>query len=248
MTGNKIQSRSKHPRISIIVPVYNRPKELALTLASIKKQTYTYTEIIIIDDGSTEALHVKHQLSNSIFYRQENKGAPAARNKGFALSKGEYVIFWDGDAVGKPETIQKMYDALQEHPEASYAYCNFHFGNKKIPSQVFDAKALRQQNYIHTTSLIRRTDFFGFDESIKKFQDWDLWLTMLEQKKQGVWIDEFLFRILPGGTISNWLPRFAYCTPWKWLPGIQRRVHMYEVAKKQIIKKHQLDKNNFFFD
>ena len=61
-------------------------------------------------------------------------------------------------------------------------------------------------------SLIRRKDFpqSGWDESIKKLQDWDLWLQMLSEGKTGLWIPQVLFTIIPGGHISTWLPAFAY--------------------------------------
>ncbi len=231
------------PLISIIVPVYNRPHEFVATLKSIEKQTYDNLEIIVIDDGSTEKLEVVSSKLKINYIRQENKGAPVARNKGFFISKGDYVIFWDADAVGKQKMIQKMYNALQQYPNTSYAYCNFYFGKKKMPSQAFSSSALQYRNYIHTTSLIRRKAFQGFDESIKKFQDWDLWLTMLEQNKQGIWIDEYLLYVSLGGTMSNWLPSFAYHMPWKLLPGIRQKVKRYEIAYQKIVDKHHLNKN-----
>jgi hypothetical protein len=65
-------------------------------------------------------------------------------------------------------------------------------------------------------ALIRREAYpaSGWDESIKKFQDWDLWLTMFENERIGIFVNYILFNVSPGGTISSWLPSFAY----KWLP------------------------------
>ena len=163
-----------------------------------------------------------------------------ARNKGFELSKGEYVIFWDADVIGKPYMLEKMYNSLQEYSGANYAYSNFYLGKKKFFSQIFDSEKLKKQNYITTISLIRRKDFCGFDESLKRFQDWDLWLTLLEKNKNGVWVDDFLFEALSGGTMSNWLPSFAYKKPWRWLPWISSRVNKYNKSKKIIYQKHKL--------
>lgn len=228
------------PLISIIIPVYNQAESLALVLESIKNQTYQNLEVIVVDDGSNQIINPKSEIINQL-HRQENKGAPAARNKGFQLSQGELVIFWDADVIGEPEMIEKMQHVLTLHPEASYVYCNFILeNNKKIECGKFDAEKLKQNNYICTMSLIRREDFCGFDESLKRFQDWDLWLTMLEKDKIGIWIPEYLFRIVAKGKISTWLPKFAYKKPWRWLPGVSGKVVAFEKAKEVVMRKHGL--------
>jgi len=242
------------PLLSIIIPVYNQADVLQKALSSVANQTYGNLEVILVDDGSKEEFKIEDlRFKNGgkiNLVRQENAGAPVARNKGFELSHGEYIIFWDADIVGNPDMIQKMYQALQNNPDASYSYCNFYFGSKKMKGRQFDAPALKKNNYIITTSLIRRNDYVGFsakggsasgwDEKLKRFQDWDLWLSMLEQNKKGVWIDEYLFKAFPGGTMSKWLPSFAYKKPWRYLPGIKSRVDAYESAKEVVIKKHSL--------
>lgn len=232
------------PLISIIIPVYNQAKELALALDSIRKQTHPNLEVIVVDDGSDKNFQFSifnfQKKIPTQYFRQENKGAPAARNKGFELSKGEHVIFWDADITGKPEMLEKLEKALKANPEASYSYSDFYFGKKKMKAGEFDSERLKQNNYITTTSLIRREALVPFDENLKRFQDWDLWLMMLEQGKKGVYVPGFLFKAKPGGTMSSWLPSFAYRKPFKWLPGVKRRVEEYEKAKEVVRKKHKL--------
>ena len=80
----------------------------------------------------------------------------------------------------------------------------------------------------------------GWDESLKKFQDWDLWLTMLEQNHKGKWISEVLFTAQTGGTMSNWLPSFIYKIPWDKIGWKPKTVKKYEEAKEIIRKKHGL--------
>ena len=89
--------------------------------------------------------------------------------------------------------------------------------------------------YIHTTSLIRKKDFPGFDENIKRLQDWDLWLTMLEQGKRGIWIPKYLFTVHPGGTMSKWMPKI-FVRYFK----RNKKVHSYLDAVEIVKKKHQL--------
>ncbi len=230
------------PLISIIIPVYNRPEIFAHSLKSALDQDYPNTEIIVVDDGSVPAITVpQHLLSRVRLFRQENNGAPAARNFGFSKSAGELVFFWDADVVAKKELLSTLQSALDKNLTKSYAYCDFTFGKKLMRAQPFSVEALRKNNYITTGALIRREDFPGFDESLIKFQDWDLWLTMLSKNKTGVYVPVCLFSIETGGTMSTWLPRCAYHAPWKYLPGIYSRVKKYEVAKKIIVTKHALN-------
>lgn len=232
------------PLVSIIIPVYNQAKELRLALESIKNQTYKNIEVIVVDDGSEQPITYNLKPITYNLIRQDNCGAPSARNKGLELAKGEYVIFWDADIVGVPRMLEVMKKGLDENPEAIFAYSSYKIQvtsykiQKNIKSQIFNVQKLRENNYIHSTSLIRKKDAIKWDESLKRFQDWDLWLTMAEENKKGIWIDEYLFTIIAKGSISSWLPRLAYKKPWKYLPGIRNEVEKYEGAMEIIKLKH----------
>jgi glycosyltransferase involved in cell wall biosynthesis len=173
------------------------------------------------------------------YITQTNQGAPAARNRGFAESTGDFVIFWDADTIARPDMLEKMLLALTNNPQASYAYSDFQFGWKKFIGREFNADELRKNNFIDVTSLIYRADFCGFDTTIKRFQDWDLWLTLLEKNKTGVYVPAMLYQKLVGKRkgISGWLPRIAFNLPWK-----SAAVRRYETAKGIVKKKHQLSK------
>ncbi len=217
--------------ISVIIPFYKHKEKLLATLISLKLQTYQDFEIIIVDDGNEQPLSLD---SNVRIVRQAHAGSAVARNTGAKEAKGEYLLFLDADIIMKPEMLQKMLDVLENHPEASYVYSQFKFGFKTFKLWPFDEDKLRQMPYIHTTSLMRRADFSGFDPNIKRLQDWDLWLTMLEQGKQGVFIPEILFSVKTGGSISTWLPSFLY--NFKWLPWVKK----YNAAVAVIRQKHHL--------
>lgn len=228
-----------NPLISVIVPVYNHARTIKSCLNSVLAQTYRPTEIIVIDDGSIDNFNQEISAFANfevLILKQENRGAPAARNRGFAESKGEYVIFWDADTMAKPDLLQKMFDALRKNPSASYAYSKFKFGWKTMRGHQFAPELLKKANYIDVTSLMRRADFLGFDESLKKFQDWDLWLAMLEKNKTGVFVPEVLYKKVVGNRrgISSWLPRFLYK-----FSGL-KRARKYNDAKKIIFIKHKL--------
>lgn len=232
--------------ISIIIPVYNQAEKLKCCLASILLQTYKNYEVIIVNDGSTDksgqaakdfAEKFKEHGIHFHVIEQENKGAPNARNHGFQASKGEYTLFCDADAELEENFLWEMINALQNNKEASYAYSSFWWGQKLFKLGPFDEKKLRQMPYIHTMSLIRTKDFpvTGWDENLKKLQDWDLWLTMLLEGHKGVWVDKILFTVCPGGTISSWLPSFAYKI-FPFLPTVKK----YKKAVRIIKEKHGL--------
>lgn len=124
---------------------------------------------------------------------EDCRGSNWARNDGFKQVNTEFVLFSDNDINWHPGAIHNLLDALESHPECSYSYGAYRMGDDLFCWQPFDANELRQYNYISTMSLIRTKDFPGFDENIKRFQDWDLWLTMLEQGKIGVNCGEEIF-------------------------------------------------------
>lgn len=227
------------PDVSVIIPIYNGEKTIARCLESIFSQTLKPKAVIIVNDGSTDqTADVLKEFSGQIqVINQPNRGASAARNCGAAAASTPLIIFCDADITLAPTMLEQMQQALDAHPEASYAYSAFKFGFKTFRLFPFDEAKLKQSPYIHTTSLIRREHFPGFDESLKRFQDWDLWLTMLEQNHRGYFIPKILFTVSAGGTMSTWLPSFAYRLPWL---EKTKQVAAYNQAQKVIRQKHHL--------
>lgn len=231
--------------ISIIIPVYNGAKTLVETIKSIESQTYRNFEVVIVNDGSSDNTRLMFEKflemfkvdNNYYFINQTNKGAPAARNRGLRVVEGKYLFFCDADSILRPDALEKMFFKLEQSPESAYCYSSFFWGKKLFKLWSFDVEKLKKMPYIHTMSLIRKEAFprGGWDESVKKLQDWDLWLTMLENGKHGVFLDEALFKIRPGGTISSWLPAFAY-KAFPFLPSVKK----YKQAVKIIKAKHNL--------
>ena len=227
------------PKVSLIIPIYNNQQTIEKCLDSILKQSFTDYEVVVMNDGSTDrTLEILKTYGRKIqVFSQENQGAPAARNNGYKKSAGEYVFFCDADIIMKPDALKKMVRLLDSDDSISYVYSSFRHGWKKFNSFDFDPELLRKMPYINTATLIRRQDFPGWDESLKKFQDWDLWLTMLEAGCIGKRIPEVLFRIqTEDATISSWLPKFIYKIPWLQNKNIKK----YKLAEKIIFEKHKL--------
>lgn len=107
-------------KVSIVVSVYNVEKYLNECLDSILNQTYTNLEIITVDDGSTDnssSILDEYSKKDSRIkvIHQENKGVSSARNLGFDVATGDYIIFLDADDVFKPDMIEKMLNSSLKH-------------------------------------------------------------------------------------------------------------------------------------
>lgn len=231
------------PRISVIIPSYNHARSLPGCLASLAAQTLPPHEIIVVDDGSTDnTQEVLSGYPQITVLTQSNSGAPTARNNGFAQSTGEYVIFADADLLFAPHALATLAQALATHPHASYAYGGFTFGRKTFRGLPWQSDLLHDINYIHTSSLIRREHFPGFDPAIKRLQDWDLWLTMEEQGHIGVCAAaEPLYTVRidgPSRIGSTWVPKILYKLPWHFVGWAPQTVAKYYAARAILQKKH----------
>lgn len=232
-------------KISVVIPTYQHAGTLVECLDSVFAQTYKDLEVIVVDDGSTDHTQevLKPYQNRATIIHQENRGSNPARNRGLQESTGEFIIFLDADVTMEKEMIEKLIDALRRHPEASIAYSGFRFGWKTFAGVPFDPSMLKKMNYIHTSSLVRKADFPGFDEQIRRLQDWDVWLTMIEQGKRAVLVPEVLFSVKIHGasrTGSSWLPSFMYKIPWHLIGWRPLQIQKYEDAREILKSKHHL--------
>lgn len=232
-----------NPLISIIIPTYNDAPYLTRCLDSVFGQTLNDFEVIVVNDGSTdntfEVLEGYRDRINLI--SQENQGRNPARMRGFSETSGNYLLFLDSDIEMAPDMLEQLYQALESNSNASFAYGQFKFGTKFFHNYPYDPELLRKMNYIHTSALIRREHFPGFDPAIKKFQDWDVWLTMLRNGHVGTFVEQEIFHAhVDGQALSKWLPAAAYKIPWRYIGWKPKRIREYEEAKRIINEKHGL--------
>lgn len=104
------------PLVSVLIPCYNAERWVAETLASVQAQTWTSLEMILVDDGSTDAsvaVALALKIPNLGFLKQANQGASAARNRAFQESKGDFIQWLDADDVLAPDKIERQVRRLQ---------------------------------------------------------------------------------------------------------------------------------------
>lgn len=115
-----LSEKTKKPLVSVLIPLYNSEKYLSETIDSLLAQTYKNTEIIIIDDGSTDyspaiAREYEKSYKQIKVYNQKNSGAQVARNKAFEMSSGEYIQYFDADDIIHPDKISLQIAALRNY-------------------------------------------------------------------------------------------------------------------------------------
>jgi len=215
-----------YPKVSVIIPTYNRQKLLPKAIKSVLNQTFKNFELIIVDDGSTdntkEIIKEFQKRDPRIKYIwQENFGAPAGpKNTGIKNSKGEYIAFLDDDDEWLPEKLEKQIELFEDN--IGFVGCNIlivdqisqllkKFKMPEYPYKIFFEKLLGG-DFTFTSSIVvvkrEVLDEFGFfDENLKFGDDWDLWLR-ISKKYRFAFVPDFLVKyyIHQGSTMPHLHP------------------------------------------
>ena len=186
-----------NPKVTIVLPSFNRGNLLKKSIESILNQTYTNFELIVVDDGSTDNTEsvvdkIKKKDKRVIYLKHmKNMGASAARNSGIRIAKGEFIAFQDSDDIWKPNKLEKQMEIFEKTSEkTAVVYTGFLkiLNTKKIyfPPPYIRGKegyiynSLLKENFITTQTILIRRNVFKeigiFDEQLPRLQDWDLFL------------------------------------------------------------------------
>lgn len=143
------------PRVSVIIPTYNRGDLIARSIDSVLDQTYEDYELLVVDDGSTDHTQsvVEQYSDDRITYiaHSTNQGASAARNTGIEHAEGEYLAFLDSDDVWAPRKLDKQVTELDERPPEWVAvYCGVEIGDTDTVGIASIARSLGLTRLEHT--------------------------------------------------------------------------------------------------
>ena len=183
----------KHPKITVLMPVYNAERFLREAMESILQQTFRDFELIVIDDGSTDessGIISSFQDPRIRFEKNgKNAGLIATLNKGLLLARGEYIARMDADDISEPSRFAVQTAFLDGHPDialvgswirvfgAGMRYIDRHpLTHEEIRAQLFFSNALA-----HPTVMFRRSAFseagLAYEEQYKHVEDYGLWVT-----------------------------------------------------------------------
>jgi len=179
------------PLVSVIIPMYNAAPFIGETLESVLGSTYRPLEVIVVDDGSTDASRqvvqrFAQEHPEITVLSQPNRGASAARNRAIRASHGVYILPVDADDKIDPRYIAEAAAVLESRSEVRVVSCRAAFfgertGEWRFPP--FSKALLARKNMIDTCSMYRRADWDrtpGYMESCAAREDWDMWISLFE--------------------------------------------------------------------
>lgn len=122
---NKNYMFNENPKVSVIIPTYNREHLISRSIESVLNQTYKDFEVIIVDDASTDNTEelITKKYPDVIYIKHDiNRGAAAARNTGLNVVRGKYIAFHDSDDEWLPEKLEKQMVIFEKFPEVGIVY------------------------------------------------------------------------------------------------------------------------------
>ena len=191
-----MMNTATNPTVSVIIPAYNAAPWIAETIDSVLNQTFKDFEVIVVDDGSTDATaEVVASYKPQVQYLYKNNGGPSsARNTGICAACGRYIAFLDADDLWLPEKLQIQMQLFSQNPSLAWVYSdglifeenpnkNQHLFSQS--SYMYSGEILRPlllQDFVASpTPIVRRDVFedvglFNEESSFKSVEDWDMWL------------------------------------------------------------------------
>jgi len=181
------------PRVSVIIPCYNRADLLPFTLDSVRAQTFGDWEAIVVDDHSQDkSLEVAQRYARedsrirAVKRQTDRKGGNVCRNQGIVLARGEYVVFLDSDDLLSPSCLEHRVAAMDNTPDCGFGVYQTELFVKAIGDRRVLWNAYTDSNDLHrflsldgvwlTTGPIWRkqalSQLGGFDENLLSYQDW----------------------------------------------------------------------------
>jgi len=188
------------PTASVIIPTFNRAAFLREAIDSVLSQTEKDFELIIVDDGSTDATRemvATHENRMRYFY-QPNAGASAARNLGIRHAAGKFITFLDSDDLWLPKKLARQIAWMSTHPEIMLCYTDEIWIRRgvRVNQKKIHAKAggwiyplCLPRCIISPSSVLMRRELFEavgvFDEQLPICEDYDLWLRVVSRFEVG---------------------------------------------------------------
>lgn len=195
--NNETDSHRKTPAVTVVIAAYNSAHYIGQALDSVKGQTVSDYEVIVVNDGSNDREELERVLRSHplsiIYLSQENRGVSSARNAAIKIGRGKFYAQLDADDQWQPDYLEVQLAILNENPEVALVYPNATIiGDaahgeldfmKVSPSEgEVNFEALVRQKCVVMTSVTARMTAIreagSYDESLRSCEDFDLWLRL----------------------------------------------------------------------
>jgi glycosyltransferase involved in cell wall biosynthesis len=192
-------TRPQESRVTVVIPTYNRAELLAQTLVTVFAQDPKPHEVLVVDDGSTDAtLDYLQSVDVSVLRNEKGGWGPGrARNEGFRRVDSEFVAFLDSDDLLLPGALRRLEGALEEAPTASFAFGRCLTAKKEAgrwsatglmtvdPEEMEDPlRSLFIRNFVPSVGTVARTDAVrrigGYPENTTFAEDHYFWLRLAQ--------------------------------------------------------------------
>lgn len=197
------------PKVSVVIPVYNRPDLVLEAVSSVMASTGVSYEVLVQDDGSPrDSLGDLRQLLAEnpwvpahLVRSAQNKGLSATRNDLWRRARGEYVFALDDDNGVYPPALSRLASALDDDPEAAFAYSILVIRQNGLPTGLVSRHAwhpelLRMGNYIDAMAMLRRSTlerFGGWSEAMRfGWEDFHLWARIADAGLSAAFVPQAL--------------------------------------------------------
>lgn len=220
MTGEKPQDTTEclgvlssgSPRVSIVLTVYNYAPLVGIAIGSIAASEFTDYEVVIVDDASSDdsgeairrALAQAPWVRAKLITRSHNRGLAQARNLGAEVAAGDLLFMLDADNAIYPQALGLLVQAMDETPEAAFAYGIIEQFDIDGPVSLmsylgWDAHRLRYGNFVDAMAMMRRSallDAGGYttDPRLYGWEDFALWCALADRGWRGVRVPEIVAR------------------------------------------------------
>lgn len=208
-TAGAPSATSPAPRVSVVIPSYNRVELLQRAIDSALNQTYRDIELIVVDDGSddgtSEMIERIPDPRVRLVRHRRPQGVARARNAGIAIARGEWVAFLDNDDEWLPEKLERQLALVeQEDPGVAAVYCSAFFASapgerrpmrrRNLPrGDVLDSLLRHDMPTTPTLYMVRRSaliEIGGFDDTALHAEDLDCWIRLARASYRFAVVDQ----------------------------------------------------------
>ena len=201
------------PRVTVALTLYNYAHVVREALASVALSTGVETELVIVDDASTDASADEAErvlrtdfpwVAARLVKRARNEGLPAARNLAVGHARGEYIFVLDADNAVYPRALERLAQALDDDPGAAFAYGIIEKFDARgsfdlVSWAPWSPERLAYGNYIDAMAMIRRSALeraggYATDDRLHGLEDLALWCAFAQLGLRGVSVPEILAR------------------------------------------------------